>query len=237
MDVDDIIKPLNRKSIYEEVLKEIIQLIKSEEWKQGERIPGEVALAEAFGISRNSVREALKALELSGVISARAGRGTFLSENAMNNIRRMELTWVLRDSDSLEELIQTRLIIEPELVALAAKNATKEDIDEMHRIIDYTISIIEEDQYTIEEGMKFHLKMMKSSKNHLLYKFMNSITDELCVHRFLRAKKYIDKNLLLEEMGEHRLLVELIAAGEVEKARELAVKHVYRAKDFYYEDE
>lgn len=232
-----MIKPLNRKNIYEEVVKEIIELIKNESWKPGEKILGEVALAEAFGVSRNSIREALKSLEISGIIIARAGKGTFLSENVLNNIRRMELTWALRDSDSLEELIQTRLIIEPQLVSLAAINATADDILEMRNIIENTIQLINDDHYTIEEGMKFHLKIMEASKNNVLSKFMNSIADELCVHRLLRAKKYIDKNLLLEEMEEHSLLVDLIENGEAKKAMDISEKHIYRVKDFYYEDE
>ncbi|MCD6435943.1 MAG: FadR family transcriptional regulator [Clostridiales bacterium] len=232
-----MIKPLNKTNIYEEVLHEIIKMIKTESWKSGEKIPGEVALAEAFDVSRNSIREALKALELSGIITAKAGKGTFLSENVFNNIRRMELTWALRDADSLDELVQTRLIIEPELAALAALNANSKDIEEMNEIIKHTIDITINDKYTIEEGMKFHLRMVKASKNELLTKFMNSIVDELCVHRLLRVKKYTDKKLILEEMEEHQLIVELIKQGEADKVRGIVKKHIMRVKDFYYDKE
>jgi|LGVE01.1.fsa_nt_gb GntR family transcriptional repressor for pyruvate dehydrogenase complex len=232
-----MIKPLNKTNIYEEVLHEIIKLIKEESWKSGEKIPGEIALAEAFDVSRNSVREALKALELAGIITAKAGKGTFLAENVFNNIRRMELTWVLRDTDSLDELVQTRLIIEPELAALAAQNANSQDIREMNEVIEHTIEITNNDKYTIEEGMKFHLRMIESSKNEILTKFMNSIVDELCVHRLLRVKKYTDKKLIIEEMKEHQLIVELIEQGEVEKVREIVKNHIMRVKDFYYNKE
>ncbi|MEA3424028.1 MAG: FadR/GntR family transcriptional regulator [Bacillota bacterium] len=232
-----MIKPLNKTNIYEEVIHEIIKLIKDKSWESGEKIPGEIALAEAFNVSRNSVREALKALELSGIITAKAGKGTFLTENVFNNIRRMELTWALRDADSLDELVQTRLIIEPELAALAAQNANSEDIREMNETIEHTIEITYNDKYTIEEGMKFHLRMIKASKNEILTKFMNSIVDELCVHRLLRVKRYTDKKVIIEEMKEHQLIVKLIEEGEVEKVREIVRNHVLRVKDFYYDKE
>ncbi len=232
-----MIKPLNKRNLYEEILRQVVTLIEEEEWKPGERILGEVALAKAFGVSRNSIREALKSLELSGVINATAGKGTYLSVNALNNIRRMELMWALRDSESLEELIQTRLIIEPQLAALAAQFATEEDIEEMRKIIEKTIDLVKENRYTIEEGMKFHLKLMESSKNKVLSKFMNSIADELCVHRLLRAKKYFDKNVLLEEMEEHSAMVDLIQKKDTKGIRELAEFHVKRVKDIYYSEE
>lgn len=232
-----MIKPINKVNIYENVLKEIIKLIKNESWKSGSKIPGEVVLAESFGVSRNSIREALKALELSGVVSAKAGKGTFLSENVLNNIRRMELTWALRDSDSLEELIQTRLIIEPELVALAAQNATDEDIRDLRNIAKRTIEIAKNGHYTIEDGMAFHLRVMEASKNEILSKFMNSIADELCVHRLLRVDKYTDIKLILEEMEEHEKILDFVQGKEVDKARELAKNHIARVKDFYYNKE
>ena len=232
-----MIKPLNKTNLYEEILKEIIRLIKKESWKSGEKIPGEIALAEAFGVSRNSIREALKALELSGIIIAKAGKGTFLSDNVFNNIRRMELTWALRDTHSLEELVQTRFIVEPELVALAAQNANSNDIREMNEIIEKTIEVVKNDKYTIEEGMKFHLRMIKASKNNILTKFMNSIVDELCVHRLLRVKEYIDKDQIFKEMKEHSFLVKLIEHGEVEKAREFSKNHIMRVKNIYYDKE
>ncbi|MCK5762561.1 MAG: FCD domain-containing protein, partial [Clostridiales bacterium] len=108
---------------------------------------------------------------------------------------------------------------------------------EMNEIIEHTIEITNNGKYTIEDGMRFHVRMIESSKNKVLTKFMNSIADELCVHRLLRVKKYTDKKLILEEMKEHQLIVELIEQGEVEKVRELVKNHTMRAKDFYYNKE
>ena len=74
-----MIRPATRTTLYKEVINQMIELIKTEEWKQGERIPGEIDLARRFEVSRNCVREALKALGHAGVVESKAGLGTFLA--------------------------------------------------------------------------------------------------------------------------------------------------------------
>src|SRR5690606_3742762 len=117
-----------RNSIYQDVLNEIINLIKNGEWTAGDRIPTETELARIFQVSRNSIREALKILDHLNIISSKAGSGTHVSEESLQNIQKMELIHTLRQNSTYESLMDTRLIIEPELTYRAALNATEEDI-------------------------------------------------------------------------------------------------------------
>jgi len=225
------IKPIDRKSLYEEITTEIIHLIKTGQWKPGDKITGEVALAEAFGVSRNSIREALKALELSGIIVARPGKGTFLAVDAMQHINRMELVSTIKGTQSYDELMETRLIVEPQLAYLASKRASKTDIDELKQLIKEQSEAVENGSYNITLGLKFHNKIMEASRNEVLAKFMNSIADELCAQRFVQISRYFDGHTLAHELQEHQEILDHIAAGEADLAKEKVYTHIKNAKD------
>ena len=83
-----MIKPAQRRHVYEDITDQILEIISEGQWKENERIPGELELSELFQASRNSVREAIKALALLGVLHAHSGRGTFVAENALSRISR-----------------------------------------------------------------------------------------------------------------------------------------------------
>ena len=226
-----MIKPIDKKSIYEEITYEIIRQIKNGLWRPGEKITGEVALAEAFGVSRNSIREALKALELSGLIVSRPGKGTFLSEDAFTHINRMELLSTIKETTSYDKLMETRLIVEPQLAYLAAKRANEQDIQELEELLKEQQQAVKEGCYNIILGIKFHMRIMEASDNEILVKFMNSITDELCAHRFARVSSYFDGVTLSNELDEHSEMLELIKAREADLVKNKVYDHIKNAKD------
>lgn len=226
-----MIKPIDRKSLYEEITNEVIALIKNGNWQPGEKITGEVALAEAFGVSRNSVREALKALELAGIIVAMPGKGTYLSMDVMQHINRMELVTAIKGTNSYDELMETRLIVEPQLACLAAKRATQEDIKELKELLKEQELAVEDGTYNITLGLKFHMKIMETSRNEVLYKFMSSIADELCAQRFVQISRYFDGTTLAHELKEHNVILGHITRGEADLAKEKVYNHIKNAKD------
>lgn len=228
-----MIKPASRTTLYEEVTKQIIEMAKSGKWIPGDKIPGEIALSEAFEVSRNCIRESLKGLELSGIIKAMPGKGTFLSEDCLRNINRMELLTVLKSQSSIQELMETRLIIEPQLGFLAAERADDEDISALTNMIEKSKQAIKNGTYTTEIGLDFHMLIAKTAKNKILSKFLNSITDQLGAQRFLNIKKYLDDNELLKEVENHNEILTCIKNKEANKAKELLYKHIYDSMKSY----
>jgi GntR family transcriptional repressor for pyruvate dehydrogenase complex len=97
----------------------------------GAKLPPERELAPAFGVSRSSLRHALKALEIRGVLTQRVGDGTYLTENSDGILRESFELLMLIDGISLADLLETRLIAEPELAARAAERATLDDLRSM----------------------------------------------------------------------------------------------------------
>src|SRR5215468_2487799 len=101
----------------------------------GHRLPAERELAEMFGVSRSSLRQALKVLEIMGVIAQRVGDGTYLNTAAPSILAEPMEFLILLDGISFHELMEARLIVEPELAARAAARATPEEIAELRRIL------------------------------------------------------------------------------------------------------
>ena len=86
-----MIRPATKSKLYEEVSAQIIEMVKIGEWKPGDQLISEAELGRTFQVSRNCIRESLKALELSGIIQSQPGRGTYLTEDALENIYRKAL--------------------------------------------------------------------------------------------------------------------------------------------------
>ena len=113
-----------RTSLSSQVVQEIERQIRENVWQLGERIPAEPELAAAFGVSRNTVREALQSLIHAGILAARPGDGTYVQRRSrMESALHSELS--LQD---IKKVLEARLTLEQGIVALAAANRTDEDL-------------------------------------------------------------------------------------------------------------
>ncbi|PAB59783.1 FadR/GntR family transcriptional regulator [Anaeromicrobium sediminis] len=231
-----MIKPASRTTLYEDITKQIIDQIKNGHWIPGEKIPGEVELSKHFQVSRNCIRESLKALELSGIINAKAGRGTYLSDGALKNIHKMELLWLLKDKDALVELMEIRLLLEVQLAHMAAEKATPSQIEELENLVDEAKKAIEEKKYSIDYGYDFHMKLIEISDNRIMSRFLNSITDELMAQRSMLIIKHLDENQLIKENDEHRAILKYIKEGNGKEASRVMYQHLYDAMKLLNKD-
>lgn len=224
-----MIRPAVRKNLFEEVSDQIIELIKSGKWMLGEKIPGEVELSKSFQVSRNSIRESLKALELTGVLTSKAGSGTFVAERALRNINNMELASLIEDESSLVELMETRLMIEPELAYLAAQRATKEDIERLERSIKKGQKALADKTYTLDIGMEFHGLVREIARNRILDNFMKSINDHLMAQRAKAMLKHLDEYVVMVEWDEHAQMLELIKEGNASEVKKYMFEHILKS--------
>src|SRR5689334_607844 len=125
--------PIKSTRIYEEIVRQVKQLIAEGRFKSGDRLPPERELAEKFVVSRTSVREALRALESLGLIDIRPGEGTFVREVSVESLVEPLALVMVSQREALAELFEARQMIEPALAALAARRATPEELHEMER--------------------------------------------------------------------------------------------------------
>lgn len=147
------------------VFEQLLGYIVSGEWKEGQRISPERELCQQLGVARPSLREALKALEIMGLVDSRVGAGTFVRKRA--DFLSRPLLWAIAGSSSAgaNELVESRLVLETELAAFAAERATESDLSEikhgLHRLDAKPNEVLEFD-------LKFHLAIAIAAHNEVL---------------------------------------------------------------------
>lgn len=225
-----MIKPAVRTSLYDEVIKQIVEIIKKGDWIPGERIPTENELAREFNVSRNCMREALKALANSGIVISTPGRGTFLSPQALNNVYSMEMLWQ-GDHASYSELMETRIMIEPQMAYLAAERATDKETETLGQLVQKIKDAYISGKSTLELGFEFHHKIAMATKNRIIIKLILSIQRELKAERqtLLGAE---DREQLWREMLEHEAIYQHIRQKQPEQARDLMHQHLEAARQY-----
>ncbi|MEK8035520.1 MAG: GntR family transcriptional regulator [candidate division NC10 bacterium] len=130
------VEPIKSARIYEEIVRQVKQLIAEGKLKSGDRLPPERDLAEKFVVSRTSVREALRALESRGLIEIRAGDGAFVRDISVETLIEPLALVILPHREAVGELFEARRLLEPAIATLAARRATPEEIAEMERILE-----------------------------------------------------------------------------------------------------
>ena len=224
-----MIKPTKRRTLSQDIITQLLEMIRTEKWKAGEKIPGELELAASFMLSRNSVREALKALVHSGILESKAGQGTFVTLSALRNIHSMELAEMMRDESCFVELLESRLIIEPQLAHIAARKATPEEMMELTAAVERTENAYRNNTYSLEIGFEFHRIIARIAKNRFLIKYIDSIKDELKLQRGMLVLSHMSGDDLKRELDEHKQVCELINNRQADKAREAMYNHLKTA--------
>ena len=223
-------KPANKSTLYEDVLKQILEAVKNGRWNPGEKIPGELSLAEKFQVSRNCIREALKALSILNIIEARPGQGTFISEVALCQITNRELTEHLSEKVSVMELMEIRIMLETQTVLWAIERASDDELERLKAIIEKERQFGRDlSKSSLQPRAEFHRILAEIAGNSLAVKFLNSIREELNAQRH----RYLDLPLHTWEglMNEHELILDLISQRDPVKAVKVMKDHVLRMKE------
>jgi GntR family transcriptional repressor for pyruvate dehydrogenase complex len=224
-----MIRPATRTTLYKEVISQIVEMIKEGQWKPADRLPGELELARRFEVSRNCIREALKALGHAGILESKPGLGTFLSRDALRNIHSMELGQVVRDDTSFTELIEARLIIEPPLVRLAAERASAADVGRLEMAHRRAVRAVKAGTYSVGLGLEFHMVLVEIARNRVLMRLFQSIADELRMQRGVLILSHMSREDLLRELGEHEEILDRIKRRDGSGASALVETHLRTA--------
>lgn len=214
---ENAFKPADKSALHSDVLNQMIDAIKKGTWEPGRRLPGEQLLAGQFEVSRNCIREVLKALALSGVLEARRGSGTFLSPNALRHLNGNELMNTMFDEASLRELIETRCLIEGQIAFWAAERATRAQISELKKTLDIQ-------EPTPESYTRFHDALSEIAGNRLLTRFLESIHNELNSYR--RHFREQSGETPEESTLRHLKIYEHIKARNPARAKKAMIEHL-----------
>jgi GntR family transcriptional repressor for pyruvate dehydrogenase complex len=205
-----MITPIKKKKIYESVSEQIENLIKSGEWKEGCRVPTEEELAANFNVGRGSVREAIKSLQMSRILISNPGLGTYVADNAITSINNSRLAEMLNDESNMNELIEARYILEPELASMAALNSTPDMIVELQTYIDM-MKKVDTKEELIHYGHLFHVAISEMCGNRILINLYKSISEPL---QKLRQANFLTIELYQRDIEVHQSILDAIAAKD-----------------------
>jgi GntR family transcriptional repressor for pyruvate dehydrogenase complex len=176
---DVVLEPVKRSRIYERIVEQIHALVREGRWAPGDQIPPERELAQRFRVSRSSVREAMQALEMRGIIESRQGGGTFVRSADTKVLVSWLVGAVLRGQRELSEVLEVRELIEPGIARLAALRATAEHISELEQLLGRQRYCVEHGRPFVDEDTAFHYTLAQAADDHLLLRLHNVILDLL----------------------------------------------------------
>lgn len=161
-----MIQKTNRMNLVEQVASQIEQLIESGSWQVGERIPPEMELMEKFDVSRNTLREAIRALVHAGLLETKQGSGTTV--RSANSLGAALKRYVKKSA--LLEILDVRLALEKQAAQLAAEHRTEADLAKLESYIQDSLQAAENSnrQQFIELDIRFHKAVVVASNNQLL---------------------------------------------------------------------
>jgi GntR family transcriptional regulator, transcriptional repressor for pyruvate dehydrogenase complex len=225
MDFLENIKPIEKFIIIDQVIEKIAGLIENGYLKPGDFLPGERILSEKLGISRTSLRQALKALNVIGLLEIAPGKKTFI-KNSFSDILINPFRFIKAiHSIKLKEIFEARRILEEGLVQIASIKAGSNELKKMKSYLDESEKNLENKNEFIYSEFKFHQYIFNTADNKILSVVMNSLNDLLLV-----LEKYEKDYLSLEDRKEslyqHRNIYDAICSRNTDKARLAMHEHL-----------
>lgn len=169
---------IRRNKVYEEVARQIQNHI-LEHLKPGDVLPPERELAQRFGVSRGSVRDAIRSLELIGLLEPRQGMGTVVREPPAEALVNPLAAVLMQKRKLVGELVDVRRIIEPPLAGHAALHATAGQIAEMEQILERQSEKVLRGEMAIEEDSEFHYHIALAADNSVVLRMVDVLMDLL----------------------------------------------------------
>lgn len=199
-----------RTGLVDQVIEQLRASVTGGEWPVDSRIPPEPELADALGVGRNTVREAVRALAHSGILEVRQGDGTYVraTSEVSGAVRRL-------CGPQLRDVLRVRRCLEVEGARLAAVARTEQDLAELHALLDRRDGHQQQEAHEdfVRADTDFHLAVVRASHNPVLTELYCGLTEVVMASVATTSAKPVQS-----EQIRHRGLVEAIAAGDVEAA-------------------
>jgi GntR family transcriptional regulator, transcriptional repressor for pyruvate dehydrogenase complex len=208
---------------YEEIAEQIQQLILKGVLKPGDRLPSERELAVKLGVGRSSLRDAIRTLEVMGILEPRQGHGTVVREPSAEALVVPLTNVLMRKREMIAELLDVRRMIEPALAARAAKNATPEEVAQLEEILKRQEVKVRRGEPAIEEDDEFHYAIARAARNGVVLKVLDVLMDLL---RESRARSLQVPGRKNKSYAGHRRVLSAIRRRDGAAAESAVRKHL-----------
>ncbi|MBE3587124.1 MAG: FadR family transcriptional regulator [Thermoanaerobacteraceae bacterium] len=226
-------KPVKTKRTSESILEQIKQLIIEGQLSPGDKLLTERELSVRLQVSRASVREALSALNLAGILEIRHGEGIYVKRPAPNAVIEPLAFLLLLEKDKLQNILEVRKALEVEAAGLAAERCPADLLQEMKKVVEEMEEDLLSGGARAEElDLRLHLTVAQASRNPLLSRLMNTVQETmnqtLRVTRALWLSATAGTTRRLFE--EHREIYLAIAGRDKERARDIMYRHLWKVE-------
>jgi GntR family transcriptional repressor for pyruvate dehydrogenase complex len=223
-----------RANLRDRIYTRIVDSIAQDEFPEQSRLPTEIELAERFGASRPTVREALSRLRSDGIIASRRGSGSYVVRKPDANLLRLTPIESIAD---IQRCFTFREWVEAGAAGLAAEMRTQRDLDAIEAAYEDIEKVLEGDALGVEEDLKFHAVIAKASHNQFFVSAIESIVEPIrqCM-QLSRSLSLMKSRMRRDQVQvEHRTILEAIADRSPEQASEAMRRHISSARRRMFE--
>lgn len=232
-----LLKPVVTTRLYVQIARQIADAVQQEQFKIGDKLPPERTLAEELNVSRASVREALSALEILGIVESRSGNGTF--------IRRPPTEWTylgtifeefVAHEDSPHEVLEARRLLEPIVAQLAAERATPEQISQIGLSLQAIEQAMANGAARTEADTAFHLAIATATGNSVLVRQVQLLVGAMRSQLWASLNQHTSKDPVLAQkfLEDHRHIHQAIHSRNPSAAAAAMTQHINNvAEDFF----
>ncbi|MBU3745398.1 MAG: FadR family transcriptional regulator [Sediminibacterium sp.] len=209
-------KSIDTSSLVDKVEDSLVELLRERKLSVGDVIPKEIELAEALGVSRTVIREALTRLRMMGLIESKKKKGSVITSPDLFGMMSKSMNPFILDQETLKEIFEIRLVLEIGMADLLFHRITKEDIQELKNIVANEPPATQYHLFNIDHEVAFHGKLYEITNNQTLKKFQKML---LPVFDFVHHSGLLKKQPLLKTFVSHTELIDILENGDPEKFR------------------
>ena len=225
-------KKIKNRRVFEVIASQVRAAILDGTLKPGEKLPSEIQLAETFGVGRPAVREALRTLEIAGLVTVRHGKegGAYIQDRGLDSITNHFSDLLRFGKVSLHHLTEARLFMETLMFDIIVGKVTKEHIQELRACIAKSEDMFRlgRDEERIQENFRFHTLLASMTQNPVIIINIATITD-LMSYFLIRIKP--TKQITRNTIEAHARIVDLLEAGDFEGCKEENRRHINDVRD------
>ena len=221
---------IQRRKIHQDIAGQIRDLIRDGVLKPGDRLPSERELAERFQVGRGSLREAMRSLELQGMVVSRPGSGTYVSSESLEPLASIIVSTLTEANRDLEDIFEVRHLLEPHIASLAAERSTAEDWERMRAAIEGQESQITSGGTGVDGDTAFHFALAQGTQNPVLVKVISTMSDILAQSRDHAMQS---PGRPQRSLASHLQILQMVSTGNSEGARMAMEHHITEVEPAY----
>jgi GntR family transcriptional repressor for pyruvate dehydrogenase complex len=226
----DLFSPVNVDRVSQVIVDQIKVLIRDGRLLPGDRLPSERQLCQRFGVSRVTVREALRVLEASGLLAIRVGAhgGAFLTTPSAERLGEGLADLLFLSPLTAANVTEARIIVELGILPLAVERATDQDVADLFAMVDEAAQALAAGKYTVEMSAAFHIRVAQCTHNPAVEMLVQSFHGPLLMSL---QESHSSAPMGRQGTNEHRKLAQALKDRDLDSARAVMTRHLQRTAD------